>query len=113
MAPELFNQPAIHSFASDFWALVCNSTEQYSYIFITKCFLLLQGCILYELSIGCQPFTHRNFPELARMVRSKRRSYDCSKIIYSPPTDSIRRTPISLDGRSNIFIFSISFESLL
>uniref|UniRef100_K3WEK8 Protein kinase domain-containing protein n=1 Tax=Globisporangium ultimum (strain ATCC 200006 / CBS 805.95 / DAOM BR144) TaxID=431595 RepID=K3WEK8_GLOUD len=46
MAPELFHQPAIHSFASDFWAL---------------------GCVLYELCVGRQPFTHTNFSELARM----------------------------------------------
>ncbi|KAI9997723.1 hypothetical protein PInf_001654 [Phytophthora infestans] len=50
MAPELFQQPAVHSFASDFWAL---------------------GCVLYELRTGHQPFTHTNFSELARMIQSE------------------------------------------
>ncbi|KAG2789186.1 hypothetical protein PC129_g688 [Phytophthora cactorum] len=49
MAPELFQQPAVHSFASDFWAL---------------------GCVLYELRTGHQPFTHTNFSELARMIQT-------------------------------------------
>lgn len=50
MAPELFEQPAIHSFASDFWAL---------------------GCLLYELKTGRQPFTHTNYSELARMIQTE------------------------------------------
>ncbi|ETL43759.1 ULK/ULK protein kinase [Phytophthora nicotianae CJ01A1] len=50
MAPELFQQPAVHSFASDFWAL---------------------GCVLYELRTGRQPFTHTNFSELARRIQSE------------------------------------------
>lgn len=29
---------------------------------------LLQGCVLYELCTGRQPFTHTNFSELARLV---------------------------------------------
>ncbi|KAE9098966.1 hypothetical protein PF005_g15828 [Phytophthora fragariae] len=49
MAPELFQQPAVHSFASDFWAL---------------------GCVLYELRTGRQPFTHTNFSELARKIQT-------------------------------------------
>ncbi|KAL3672163.1 hypothetical protein V7S43_002827 [Phytophthora oleae] len=49
MAPELFQQPAIHSFASDFWAL---------------------GCVLYEMKTGRQPFTHTNFSELARKIQT-------------------------------------------
>lgn len=29
---------------------------------------VFQGCVLYELCVGQQPFTHTNFSELARMV---------------------------------------------
>ncbi|CAI5733843.1 unnamed protein product [Hyaloperonospora brassicae] len=50
MAPELFQQTAVHSFASDFWAL---------------------GCVLYELRTGQQPFVHTNFTELARMIQTE------------------------------------------
>ncbi|CAH0515959.1 unnamed protein product [Peronospora belbahrii] len=49
MAPELFQQNAVHSFASDFWAL---------------------GCVLFELRTGRQPFTHGNFSQLARMIQT-------------------------------------------
>ncbi|CAI5737975.1 unnamed protein product [Peronospora destructor] len=49
MAPELFQQTAVHSFASDFWAL---------------------GCVLFELRTGRQPFTHTNFSKLARMIQN-------------------------------------------
>ena len=49
MAPELFQNEGVYSFASDFWAL---------------------GCILYELASGRPPFTSSNFQELVRMVRN-------------------------------------------
>ncbi|TMW63508.1 hypothetical protein Poli38472_002449 [Pythium oligandrum] len=49
MAPELFQQPPIHSFASEFWAL---------------------GCLLFELCTGRAPFTHTIFPELVRMIQT-------------------------------------------
>ncbi|KAG6619989.1 ULK/ULK protein Kinase [Phytophthora cinnamomi] len=32
---------------------------------------LLQGCVLYELRTGRQPFTHTNFSELARMIQTE------------------------------------------
>ncbi|KAI9922031.1 hypothetical protein PsorP6_001909 [Peronosclerospora sorghi] len=51
MAPELFQQPAVHSFASDFWAL---------------------GCVLFELRTGRQPFRHTRFSELARKIQTEK-----------------------------------------
>ncbi|KAH7477229.1 Serine/threonine-protein kinase RUNKEL [Phytophthora ramorum] len=63
MAPELFQQPAVHSFASDFWAL---------------------GCVLYELRTGRQPFTHTNFSELARMIQTETMELPVSGYEMSP-----------------------------
>ncbi|KAL8009438.1 putative protein kinase [Plasmopara halstedii] len=63
MAPELFQQPAIHSFASDFWAL---------------------GCVLYELRTGRQPFTHTNFSDLARMIQKETVDFSVAGSELSP-----------------------------
>ncbi|ETV87815.1 ULK/ULK protein kinase, variant 1 [Aphanomyces astaci] len=51
MAPELFEQHPVHSFASDFWAL---------------------GCVLYELRTGSQPFSSvGGFMDLRSMIQTK------------------------------------------
>jgi len=47
MAPELFQDDGIHSFASDFWAL---------------------GCVLYELATGRPPFVSANFQGLVELI---------------------------------------------
>jgi len=47
MAPELFQDEGVHSFASDFWAL---------------------GCILFELAVGRPPFTSSSFQELVGLI---------------------------------------------
>ncbi|KAG9405806.1 Serine threonine kinase [Aphanomyces cochlioides] len=49
MAPELFEQIPVHSFASDFWAL---------------------GCVLYELRAGVQPFANRGFLDLRNRIQT-------------------------------------------
>ncbi|KAF0693777.1 Aste57867_15276 [Aphanomyces stellatus] len=49
MAPELFDQLPVHSFASDFWAL---------------------GCVLYELRTGSQPFANCGFMDLRHMIQN-------------------------------------------
>eukprot|EP00929_Paragymnodinium_shiwhaense_P082596 TRINITY_DN43604_c0_g2_i1.p1 TRINITY_DN43604_c0_g2~~TRINITY_DN43604_c0_g2_i1.p1 ORF type:complete len:1309 (+),score=242.74 TRINITY_DN43604_c0_g2_i1:218-4144(+) len=47
MAPELFQDGGIHSFASDLWAV---------------------GCVLYELYAGRAPFHSTSFPQLQQLV---------------------------------------------
>ncbi|XP_021904963.1 LOW QUALITY PROTEIN: serine/threonine-protein kinase RUNKEL [Carica papaya] len=49
MAPELFEDGGVHSFASDFWAL---------------------GCVLYECYIGRPPFVGREFTQLVKSILS-------------------------------------------
>lgn len=49
MAPELFEDGGIHSYASDFWAL---------------------GCVLYECYTGRPPFIAREFTQLVRSIIS-------------------------------------------
>ncbi|OQS00922.1 serine/threonine protein kinase [Achlya hypogyna] len=49
MAPELFEDSPVHSFASDFWAL---------------------GCVLYELRTGTQLFSQRDFNELRHTIQT-------------------------------------------
>ncbi|KAJ4844679.1 hypothetical protein Tsubulata_018297 [Turnera subulata] len=49
MAPELFEEGGVHSFASDFWAL---------------------GCVLYECYVGKPPFIGREFTQLVRSIIS-------------------------------------------
>ncbi|KAI3459310.1 hypothetical protein Pfo_015973 [Paulownia fortunei] len=47
MAPELFQDGGIHSYASDFWAL---------------------GCVLYECYTGRPPFVDKEFTQLAKSI---------------------------------------------
>ena len=47
MAPELFQEGAPHSFASDLWAL---------------------GCVLYELAAGHPPFVSTSFKQLVHAI---------------------------------------------
>lgn len=47
MAPELFQDEGVHSFASDFWAF---------------------GCVLYELATNRPPFTSSSFQELVGLI---------------------------------------------
>ncbi|CAA0834795.1 Protein kinase family protein with ARM repeat domain [Striga hermonthica] len=49
MAPELFQDGGIHSYASDFWAL---------------------GCVLYECYTGRPPFVDKEFTQLAKLILS-------------------------------------------
>ncbi|XP_011071492.1 serine/threonine-protein kinase RUNKEL [Sesamum indicum] len=47
MAPELFQDGGVHSYASDFWAL---------------------GCVLYECYTGRPPFVQKEFTQLAKSI---------------------------------------------
>ncbi|XP_021808628.1 serine/threonine-protein kinase RUNKEL [Prunus avium] len=49
MAPELFEEGGVHSYASDFWAL---------------------GCVLYECYAGRPPFVGREFTQLVKSILS-------------------------------------------
>lgn len=49
MAPELFEDGGVHSYASDFWAL---------------------GCVLYECYTGRPPFVGREFTQLVKSILS-------------------------------------------
>lgn len=49
MAPELFEDGGVHSYASDFWAL---------------------GCVLYECYAGRPPFVGREFTQLVKSILS-------------------------------------------
>ncbi|ONK63439.1 uncharacterized protein A4U43_C07F15170 [Asparagus officinalis] len=49
MAPELFQEGGVHSYASDFWAL---------------------GCVLYECYVGRPPFVGNEFTELVNSILS-------------------------------------------
>ncbi|XWS53683.1 hypothetical protein CRYUN_Cryun10bG0021500 [Craigia yunnanensis] len=49
MAPELFEDDGVHSYASDFWAL---------------------GCVLYECYAGKPPFVGREFTQLVKSILS-------------------------------------------
>ncbi|GLT42012.1 hypothetical protein SLA2020_160360 [Shorea laevis] len=49
MAPELFEDEGVHSYASDFWAL---------------------GCVLYECYTGRPPFVAREFTQLVKSILS-------------------------------------------
>ncbi|KAJ1283149.1 hypothetical protein BS78_03G106800 [Paspalum vaginatum] len=49
MAPELFREGGVHSYASDFWAL---------------------GCVLYECYTGRPPFVGREFTQLVKSIIS-------------------------------------------
>ncbi|KAL6626484.1 hypothetical protein ACP70R_030210 [Stipagrostis hirtigluma subsp. patula] len=49
MAPELFQEGGVHSYASDFWAL---------------------GCVLYECYTGRPPFVAREFTKLVKSIIS-------------------------------------------
>ncbi|XP_022955380.1 serine/threonine-protein kinase RUNKEL [Cucurbita moschata] len=49
MAPELFKEDGIHSYASDMWAL---------------------GCVLYECFVGRPPFMGREFTQLVKSILS-------------------------------------------
>ncbi|EMS46352.1 Serine/threonine-protein kinase ULK4 [Triticum urartu] len=50
MAPELFQEGGVHSYASDFWAL---------------------GCVLYECYVGRPPFVGREFTQLVKSILSE------------------------------------------
>lgn len=50
MAPELFEDGGVHSYASDFWAL---------------------GCVLYECYTGRPPFVAREFTQLVKSIISE------------------------------------------
>ena len=47
MAPELFHDQGVHSFASDFWSL---------------------GCLLFELATGRPPFFSNSLKDLITMI---------------------------------------------
>ncbi|KAH9098186.1 hypothetical protein LEN26_016623 [Aphanomyces euteiches] len=62
MAPELFEQIPVHSFASDFWALV--------QVILAQIDIITQGCVLYELRAGVQPFANRGFLDLRNRIQT-------------------------------------------
>eukprot|EP00249_Psilotum_nudum_P026310 c32079_g1_i1 orf=3-185(-) len=47
MAPELFEEGGVHSFASDLWAL---------------------GCVMYECFAGNPPFVSSSFTQLVKSI---------------------------------------------
>lgn len=81
MAPELFQQPPIHSFASDFWAL---------------------GCVLYELFTGNQPFTHTNFSELARLIQTEEVAFSVPGKEMSPAFQDLLQRLLMKDPQKRI-----------
>ena len=50
MAPELFEEHGVYSFASDIWSM---------------------GVLIYELATGAPPFNGENFEEIARSIMRK------------------------------------------
>lgn len=63
MAPELFQDEGVYSYASDFWAL---------------------GCVMYELATGKPPFTSSSFQELVNMIVNVRKKYKISILGWCP-----------------------------
>lgn len=95
MAPELFDQGGVFSFATDIYAL---------------------GSVLYELACGKTPFTNENFTELVRNISESdpcplsEVSKDCNSFILKLLEKNPARRPKWPDIFAHLWLAGITFE---